>query len=105
MVDNIIEATVVTANGSILKASHKENPDLYFGIRGGGSNFGVVVEFVLRLHHHPNNIYGGMVIFPADKLAALRDELIAWWPHATEKETITCMFTRPPPHHEVCDFT
>ena len=102
VVDNILEATVVVANGSILRASPTENPDLYFGIRGGGSNFGVVVEFVLKLYHHPNNVYGGLVIFTADKLAALRKELIAWWPTVTQKETVNCLITRLPPNNDVC---
>src|SRR3954471_17469351 len=48
--DNVAAFTVVTADGSLLRADARENPDLYWALRGGGGNFGVVTEFELRLH-------------------------------------------------------
>src|SRR3954466_13027777 len=48
--DNVAAFTVVTADGSLLRADAHENPDLYWALRGGGGNFGVVTEFELRLH-------------------------------------------------------
>ena len=101
VIDNTVRATVVTADGSILTASAKENPDLFYGIRGGGSNFGVVTEFVFKAHEQKNKVYGGLVIFSADKFQALAKEFHEWWPQATQKEFINCLVTRDPEHHQV----
>ena len=70
--DNLISADVVTADGRMLTASATENQDLFWAIRGGGGNFGVVTSFEFRLHP-VGTVYAGPVLYPLEKAAeALR---------------------------------
>jgi hypothetical protein len=75
--DNLVEAEVVTADGRTVLASETENPDLFWALRGGGGNFGVVTAFHLRLHPIGPIVLGGMLMYPApmagDLLRFFRD--------------------------------
>jgi hypothetical protein len=62
-----------------LAASATENPDLFWAIRGGGSNFGVCTEFVLKLHLQRRNVFSGIIAYPIDKIEALTVPLRQWW--------------------------
>jgi FAD/FMN-containing dehydrogenase len=63
-IDNLLEADIVTADGSLLTVNERNYPDLFWGIRGGGGNFGVVTRFKYNLHKVPSFV-GGMLILPA----------------------------------------
>lgn len=64
--DNLVAAQVVTADGQVRQASPKDNPDLFWAIRGGGGNFGVVTEFEFALHPVGPLIQLGLFLFPPD---------------------------------------
>jgi FAD/FMN-containing dehydrogenase len=66
-VDNLLSADVVTADGRLVRASEEENEDLFWGIRGGGGNFGIVTSFEYRLHPVGPILLGGMLLYPADQ--------------------------------------
>jgi FAD/FMN-containing dehydrogenase len=65
-VDNLLAAEVVTAEGSIVRASADEHPDLFWALRGGGGNFGVVTSFRFSLHRVGPTVMAGPVFWPAD---------------------------------------
>ncbi len=65
--DNLIGAEVVTADGNIVRASAEEHPDLFWALRGGGGNFGVVTEFVFRVHDVGPELLSGLVVYPLEQ--------------------------------------
>ena len=73
-IDNLISADVVLANGNFVKANADENPDLFWAIRGGGGNFGVVTSFTFRLHP-VDTIYGGPILYELSEAA----DVMKWY--------------------------
>ncbi len=69
--DNLLEAEVVTADGRIVRASESENPDLFWGLRGGSGNFGIVTAFHLRLHELGPIVLGGLLVYPVERAREL----------------------------------
>ncbi len=65
-IDNLVSVDMVTATGEQVRASADENPDLFWAVRGGGGNFGVVTAFEFRLHAHGPEILSGLVVHPFD---------------------------------------
>jgi len=63
-IDSVLAAEIVTADGQVLRASQDEHPDLFWAVRGGGGNLGVVTRFKYRLHPLPSFV-GGMLLLPA----------------------------------------
>jgi FAD/FMN-containing dehydrogenase len=89
-IDNLISVDLVTANGALVHASDKENPDLFWAVRGGGGNFGVVTSFEFRVHAIGTELLTGVLIHPLanakEVLSAYRrvvaqapDELAVWF--------------------------
>lgn len=95
--DNLLSADVVTADGRLLHASEDENDDLFWAIRGGSSNFGIVTSFEFRAHPVGPLVYAGLLVFDparaADAMAAYR-ELVDDPPE--ELSTAAVQLTAPP---------
>ena len=66
-IDNLESVEIVTADGRILTASATDEPDLFWALRGGGGNFGVVTSFLFRLHPVGPVVTGGIIAYPLDK--------------------------------------
>jgi len=66
-IDNLLSAEIVTADGKVLAASASQNEDLFWALRGGGGNFGVVTSFEFQLHPVGPNVLSGLIVFPFDQ--------------------------------------
>jgi FAD/FMN-containing dehydrogenase len=66
-IDQLVSVDLVTAGGELVRASESENADLFWGLRGGGGNFGVVTEFEFRLHAVGPTVMAGPVFWPMEK--------------------------------------
>lgn len=88
-VDNLESAEVVTATGEVVNASAAEHPDLFWALRGGGGNFGVVTRFEFRLHPVGPEVLSGLIVYPIAQakrvlqqyrefIAKAPDELSVW---------------------------
>ena len=60
-IDNLLSVDIVTASGELLKASQTHHADLFWGVRGGGGNFGIVTEFEFRLHALGPEVFAGPI--------------------------------------------
>jgi hypothetical protein len=69
--DNVTGVDIVTADGKLIHADANEHPELFWGVRGGGGNFGIVTSFEFQLHPMQRTVIGGDVVFPLDQLAGV----------------------------------
>jgi FAD/FMN-containing dehydrogenase len=95
--DNLVGADVVTATGRLVHASETENPELFWGLRGGGGNFGIVTQFELELHAVGPMVYAGPIFYAADDAAAVLRLFREWSPEAPDDfTTLVSLMTAPP---------
>ncbi|CAG8683592.1 477_t:CDS:2, partial [Ambispora gerdemannii] len=100
MIDNLVSATIVLADGSVKHVSSTSNPDLFWGIRGGCSNFGVVYEFVYKAHDQKNQVYAGLLGFEAEKLESVVEAFNDWFGRRGEDDTVMMAIGRLPPEYK-----
>ncbi len=94
-VDNLLAAEVVTADGDVLRASEEENADLFWALRGGGGNFGVVTSFTFRLHP-VRTVLGGLAAFPLAGADDVVDVFRRVTKEAPDELAVQCGFVTGP---------
>ena len=95
--DNLLAADVVTADGRLVHASEGENSDLYWGLRGGGGNFGIVTSFEFQLHRVGPTILAGPIFFPGDQAAQILRGYRAYTANLPDEMTSLVNLTTAPP--------
>src|SRR5437763_15378361 len=95
-VDNLTSADIVTADGRVLTANAAENPDLFWALRGGGGNFGIVTSFEYQLHTVGPTVVGGMVLYPLSQAKEVLRFYRDFTKTAPDELTIYAGFVTPP---------
>ncbi len=96
-IDNLVSANVVTAEGKIVKANAEENPDLFWAIRGGGGNFGIVTQFEFKLHPVGPEILAGLIVFPLNQAKSILTQYREYMKDAPPELNIWAVFRQAPP--------
>lgn len=97
VIDNLLEAEMVLADGRIVTCSPHQEPDLFWAIRGAGIGFGVATSFTYRLHPQPHRVWGGMLVYPREKLEKIVEFANTIVTLAEERALILLGFGAPPP--------
>ena len=103
-IDNLVSADVVLASGERVRASATEHPDLFWGLRGGGGNFGVVTSFTFRAHPLDPDVFAGTLIYERPRWTEALEAFVSV-DRATLPDELTTLitFTVPPPDWELGD--
>ncbi len=99
-VDNLIGADVVLASGELVHASASEHPDLFWALRGGGGNFGIVTSFEYRLHPVGPMIVGGMVLHPFERATEVLRFYRDFMATAPDQLTVAAVLVTAPDGHK-----
>jgi FAD/FMN-containing dehydrogenase len=96
-VDNLESAEVVTAKGEVVRASAKENPDLFWALRGGSGNFGVVTQFEFRLHQVGPDLLSGLIVYPFSDAKRVLQQYRDFYAKAPDELTVWTVLRKAPP--------
>ncbi|MCI0434119.1 MAG: FAD-binding protein [Gemmatimonadetes bacterium] len=95
-IDNLTAVDVVTADGQLRRATPEQEPDLFWGVRGGGGNFGVVPGFEFRLHPMQRQVIGGNIVFPIDRAREALTMYADYLPQAPDELDLIPFMALPP---------
>jgi FAD/FMN-containing dehydrogenase len=96
-VDNLVSVDVVTADGKRIQASENENADLFWAIRGGGGNFGIVTQFEFNLHKVGPEILAGLIVFPFHQAKQVLTQYREFVESAPEELNVWALLRKAPP--------
>jgi hypothetical protein len=96
-IDNLLAADVVAANGTLLRTSEKDHPDLFWAIRGGGGNFGVVTQFEFKLHPLGPSVFAGLIVFPLREAKGVLTQYREFVESAPAKLSVWAVLRQAPP--------
>ncbi len=95
-IDHLISVSLVTADGRVVTASEAENPDLFWGVRGGGGNFGIVTRFAFRMAPVGPEVLGGVVYWALDDAGDVARHYRDWCAELPDEMTTALIFRRAP---------
>jgi FAD/FMN-containing dehydrogenase len=95
-IDNLTGVDVVAADGRLYRANEGENADLFWGVRGGGGNFGVVTNFEFRLHPMQRQVMGGDIVFPIARVRDVLEMYAEYAPVAPDDVQLDWFIAQPP---------
>ena len=96
-IDNLLAADVVTADGRFVRASERESADLFWALRGGGGNFGIVTRFEFRLHPVGPGVLSGLVVYPLDEAASALRQYRQFAKTQSDETTVWTVLRKAPP--------
>lgn len=96
-VDNLVSVDAVTAEGKRIRVSENENADLFWAIRGGGGNFGIVTQFEFKLHEVGPEILAGLIVFPFDQAKQVLTRYREFVKSAPEELNVWAVLRKAPP--------
>lgn len=96
-VDNLESCEVVTAAGQVVRASAGENPDLFWALRGGGGNFGVVTRFEFRLHPVGPDVLSGLIVYPLSEAKSVLQQYREFMTKAPDDLSVWTVLRQAPP--------
>lgn len=96
-IDNLLSVEIITADGRQLHASEAENADLFWGVRGGGGNFGVITRFEFQLHPVGPNVLSGLIVFPFEQAKSVISQFARFTETMPEALNVWMVTRKAPP--------